>query len=54
MHPVAAIRVMGVIAMGMAMGADTLRDLVLVVREDQINAAAVDINRQAQILLDHG
>ncbi len=38
----------------MAVGATRLGDLVLVVREDQVVAAAVDVDRRAQIGLDHG
>ncbi len=35
------------------MGADALRDLVLVVREDQVEAAAVDVEGLAQRVLAH-
>ncbi len=44
--------VVGVAAVVMAV-AHTLGELVLVVREDQVDAAAVDVDRQAQLLLDH-
>ena len=36
------------------MGAPALRDLVFMVREDQVLAAAMDIKGFAQILLAHG
>ena len=45
-HPVA--HVVG------AVGAAALGDLVLVVREDQILAATVDIDHVTQVLVDHG
>ena len=37
-----------------AVGAAALGDLVLVVREDQVEAAAVDVERHAQPALAHG
>ena len=37
---------------GLGMRAAALRDLVLVVREDQVDAAAVDVERRAQQCLD--
>ncbi|MNU40832.1 hypothetical protein D3C71_295550 [compost metagenome] len=53
-HPVAGVFVVGLIAVGVAMGADALGDLVLMVGEDQVDAAAVDVDRQTQGLFDHG
>ncbi|MNX88160.1 hypothetical protein D3C86_1201200 [compost metagenome] len=53
-HPVAGVFVVRLIAMRVAVGADALGDLVLMVREDQVDAAAVDVDGQAQRLLDHG
>ena len=46
MHPVAGER-------RAFMGAAALGDLVLVVREDQVEAAAVDVDRLAEMRLDH-
>ena len=36
-----------------AVGADALGQLVLMVREDQVDAAAVDVDGQAELALDH-
>ena len=54
MHPVAGVVVVGVLGVGAAVGADALGDLVLVVGEGQVDAAAVDVDGQAQGLFDHG
>jgi hypothetical protein len=36
------------------MGAAALGDLVLVMREDEVEAAAVDVDRLSEVALDHG
>src|SRR3546814_19880252 len=46
-HPVAGER-------RAMVGAAALRDLVLMVREDQVLPARVNVDRIAQMLLDHG
>ena len=38
---------------GTAVGALGLRDLVLVVRENQVKAAGVNVDRRAEVLVDH-
>ena len=43
-----------IIAECAAVGSLALRDLILVVREDKILSAAVNVDRITQILLDHG
>src|SRR5207302_10373030 len=49
MHPVAG----KILRAAAVMGADALRDLVLVVREDQVEAAAMDVEGLSQRVLAH-
>ena len=53
MQPVVGVADL-VVAIMVAVRADALGHLVLMVREQQVDAAAVDVDGQAQALLDHG